>query len=261
MKLLAEIEDLAVKSGAAVMDVYERKSIKKSFKKDSSPLTIADEISNKIITDALSRSFPDIPFLSEESKSNFFCPNDDSLFWLIDPLDGTKEFIKKNGEFTINIALIKSGKPILGVVYAPAMKSNYSAASGFGAFKTDSNGSRSPIKVGKSYQGSDYTVLVSRSHRNSISDVLSKLYKYQLLEIGSSLKFCLIAEGNADIYIRSGSTCFWDTAASQCILEEAGGCIYDFNGYSLEYSQLDTLINPSFIASAKDIKKYVLSLL
>lgn len=250
-----EIISIARKAGAAVLGVYGNNSPQVEFKADSSPLTTADRLSHDIITKGLRKSYGGIPILSEEQKE---VPYEDrknwEWFWLVDPLDGTKEFIKKNGEFTINIALVHNGAPVLGVIYAPVKGELFYAAKGDGAFKTTSLGAKTQLKIKNNEKRGDVIIVVSRSHGSQeLQDYVDLFRKrcpgLQEVSIGSSLKFCLVAEGRAHVYPRLGPTMEWDTAAGQIIVEEAGGKVTDVKTKSaLRYNKI-TLLNNHFIAS------------
>lgn len=250
------IDKVAVDAGDVIMEVYQ-KNIEIRYKLDHSPLTEADLESNRTILEALNEVYPDIPILTEEGVEDFKGPNTDGYYWLIDPLDGTKEFIKRNGEFTVNIALIHKGDPILGVVYAPAKKLMYRAVRGYGAFKREGLGLPKSIGVTKHTPGTTWKVMGSRSHSdNATSQWLDALGPYKFIPMGSSLKMCLIAEGEAHIYPRFGPTSLWDTAAAHAILKEAGGEIKDLDGHVLSYKNPSHTLNPFFIASSdKDFVK------
>lgn len=248
---LDRIEKISHDAGDAIMEIYQ-KTINVSYKLDHSPLTEADLKANQIITNALKEYYPEIPILAEETITDFKGVSDEGLYWLVDPLDGTKEFIKQNGEFTVNIALIQKGEPILGVVLAPEKKLLYRAAKNEGAYKREVDGHLKKIEVVRHDPGSPWIVTGSRSHEDEATQVwLQNLGEYQFVPMGSSLKICLIAEGMAHTYPRFGPTSLWDTAAAHIILKEAGGDIRDLDGYVLNYTDPSQVLNPSFIASSK----------
>lgn len=250
--LLNSVENIARDAGAAIYRIYGSE-FSVLEKEDQSPLTDADSAAHVIISDALLRLTPDTPVLSEEDVGSFSGPNEKGQYWLIDPLDGTKEFIRRNGEFTVNIALIEDGKPSLGVVFAPVLNIFYVAARGVGAFKRSANLERQRIKVQTHLKGRPWRVVGSRSHTaDSLTQFLKQLGGHELLAMGSSLKFCLVAEGRADIYPRFGLTSLWDTAAAQCVVEQAGGHVTQLNGRPLSYADPSTILNPFFIAFAAD---------
>jgi len=251
---IQDIVALAKQAGDAIMRIYQ-KDVDVEFKGDRSPLTAADKAAHKIIEAGLQTldeiNSTSIPMLSEEGKN---IPYDDrkdwQYFWMVDPVDGTKEFIKKNGEFTVNIALIHQGVPILGVVYAPALNQMYWAKKAEGAFKN-----AQPLPLKTSAQRETYKIVASRSH---MSDETKKLIESiethkekELVSIGSSLKICLVAEGEADIYPRIAPTMEWDTAAAHAVVLEAGMDIKAYENASvlgsLVYNK-QNLLNPFFIA-------------
>jgi 3'(2'), 5'-bisphosphate nucleotidase len=246
--LLAQVEQIARAAGAAIMDVYARKDFGVQLKSDDSPLTEADAAAHALISRRLAALTPGLPLLSEEDVSGFGGPDTERRYWLVDPLDGTKEFIKRNGEFTVNIALIKRGRPVLGVVYAPALGVAYLAAQGAGAYKVGADGERSAIRVTTHTRGAVWRVVGSRSHAGeTLHGLLQRLGGYELVSMGSSLKFCLVAEGGADVYPRLGPTSLWDTAAAQCVVEQAGGRVTRLDGSPLSYADPGVTLNPHFV--------------
>ena len=249
-EILFEVEKIARVAGLKILEIYET-DFSVTSKEDNSPLTLADTEANKIICQGLSNLTPNIPILSEESSQIDYEERSQwSQYWLVDPLDGTREFIKRNGEFTVNIALIDRNKSILGVVYIPVSETSYVAATSYGAHKFDKENGQKKITVRKT-DGDHITIAGSRSHGNARQNTfISKIKNAEILSIGSSQKFCLIAEGKADIYPRFGPTSEWDTAASQCIVEESGGCVLDENFNPIKYNTKDSLINPSFLVIA-----------
>lgn len=245
--LLSSIERIAREAGAAIMEVYARADFEVQVKSDDSPLTAADAAAHALIARRLKELTPDLPLLSEEDVAGFAGADNDGRYWLVDPLDGTKEFIKRNGEFTVNIALIEQGRPLLGVVYAPVLDTMYAAAQDVGAFKQDTSG-RVPIRVSSHRKGAAWRVVGSRSHAgDSLGAVLQRLGEYELVSMGSSLKFCLVAEGSADVYPRLGPTSLWDTAAAQCVVEQAGGKVVQLSGAPLGYGEVSVILNPYFV--------------
>jgi 3'(2'), 5'-bisphosphate nucleotidase len=249
-KLLPGTIDVVAAASRAIMEVYAG-SHDVEYKEDDSPLTRADKAAHRILAAGLARLAPKFPVLSEEAQDahEFSVRGVWPTYWLVDPLDGTKEFINRNGEFTVNVALISDHRPVLGVVAAPALGFTYSAARGFGAFKTEGNGSQQPIKVRPA--ASPLVVVGSRSHRGSSLDaLLAKIGPHEMRPMGSALKICLVAEGAADFYPRLGLTSEWDTAAAQAVLEIAGGQLTMLDGTPLRYNERpDTLLNPHFLAS------------
>ena len=254
--LLKDVETIAREGGRTVRDVYSRHfSILE--KADKSPLTEADAAAHLIIVERLTMLTPSLPILSEESVEEFHGPDSGGCYWLVDPLDGTKEFIKRNGEFTVNIALIARGRPVLGVVYAPALGVLYSAASGLGAFKQRADGMHEPIWAAEHNTGTPWRVVSSRSHTdNSLPVFLQRLGAHELMSIGSSLKLCLIAEGRADLYPRLGPTSLWDTGAAQCIVELAGGGVVKLTGEPLTYDNPFAILNPFFVAHGRSTENW-----
>ena len=245
-QLLLEVTALAREAGRAILEVYAS-SFSVQEKEDRSPLTEADLRSEKLILAGLKRIAPEVPVLSEESaQAPYSTRRNWSRLWVVDPLDGTKEFVQRNGEFTVNIALVDSQRPVLGIVHAPALERTYYACEGVGAFRSDAQAAGRPIRVAKQ-RHAPLRVVGSRSHRGSSLDAfLSRVGPHELVEVGSSLKLCLVAEGQADVYPRLGPTSEWDTAAGQCVLEQAGGQVLKLDGEPLEYNRENTL-NPNFI--------------
>ena len=241
---------LAKRAGLGILDVYSRAGkFEVNTKSDNSPLTQADLISNEIITNGLQAFTPDIPIITEENELPAFQERRDwQRYWLIDPLDGTREFIQRSGEFTVNIALIEGNRPVIGVIYIPVSGVSYYALAGKGTFKLDNRGDVQQIHT-RSWQASETKVLASRSRRlEEMRKKLSSIAEFDIKHIGSSLKFCRIADGIADFYPRLGDTSEWDTAAGQCILEEAGGKVVDMQGRPLVYNSRDSILNPHFMA-------------
>lgn len=244
------------KAGKAIMDIYER-PIEVESKSDDSPLTAADRVSNDIILSGLNKIFPDIHIISEETRETPYSIRKDwETCWLVDPLDGTKEFIKKNGEFTVNIALIEQGEPVFGIVYLPDKDVLYYGQKGKGAFKVAARGKRAaPIVVSKPEPGGQLKVAGSRSHQSDeIKAFLAAQRKnygnVQLESAGSALKFCRVAEGHVHVYPRLGPTMEWDTAAGQAVVLAAGGQVVRADDRTpLSYNKAD-LLNPYFIAAA-----------
>jgi 3'(2'), 5'-bisphosphate nucleotidase len=245
--LLDEVIETAQRAGHAIMAVYESE-FTVAHKDDHTPLTEADMAAHNAIVADLKKLTPHLPVLSEESAQVPYAERSRwTNYWLVDPLDGTREFIKRNGEFTVNIALIDNHRPVLGVIYVPVMRICYFACAGLGAYKQEAAGGRSAIHV-SSCCGNVVRVAGSRSHGSpEFDDFLARLGWHELVSMGSSLKSCLVAEGKADVYPRFGPTSEWDTAAAQCIVEEAGGCLMDMAMRPLRYNTKPSLINPSFL--------------
>jgi len=248
-QLMPEIIALAEAAGREIMTVY-RSDFAVSEKDDRSPLTAADLNSQRLIATGLAALTPEIPLLGEESTATDIAARRSwPTLWLVDPLDGTREFVKRSGEFTVNIALIHDHQPVLGVLHAPALDFSYVAHRGGGAWRLDAAG-RAPIHAQRS-AADPPRVLASASHRGkSLDRMLQKLGPHQLVSAGSALKFGWLAEGRADFYPRLSPTSEWDTAAGQIIVEEAGGRVVDLQGEPLRYNARDTLINSSFAAWA-----------
>ena len=249
-RLLLDVTELAREAGRTILEIYAS-SFTVAEKEDHSPLTEADLRSEKLILAGLKRLAPEIPVLSEETGQVPWSRRRDwSRLWVVDPLDGTKEFVQRNGEFTVNIALVDHHRAVLGVVHAPVLERTYYACEGIGAFRSDVHASGRPIRVAKRGAG-PVRVVGSRSHRGSSLDgFLAKVGPHEFVEVGSSLKLCLVAEGNADVYPRLGPTCEWDTAAGQCVLEQAGGQVLKLNGEPLDYNAREEVLNPHFVGLA-----------
>ena len=247
-ELLPHVTALAREAGGAIMTIYDGERLAVDNKQDMTPLTQADIASHNIVLAGLARFSPNWPVLSEESAQIPFDQRSAwKHFWMVDPLDGTKEFINHNGEFTVNIALIEGNTPTLGVVYAPAIDKMYFAARGVGAFKVDR---QVTSRISAIRHGNSTTrVMVSRSHQDNLDRFKGDLSQCELIAMGSSLKFCLVAECAAHLYPRTGPTMEWDTAAGHCILEVAGGSITDMDGMPLTYNK-PRLLNPGFLAKA-----------
>ncbi len=255
--LLDQIAELSRVAAIAIMKVYESADFNVTYKEGDSPLTRADTDANDIIVTELKKLTPDIPILSEEIKEAPFSERKAwDIFWLVDPLDGTKEFIKKSGEFTVNIALIKDGSPILGVVHMPTTGTTYTALVGLGAFKQKNKDAPAKKITTLGYSEGKVKIVASLSHRNKdLEDFIGSIEKAQednggveALSMGSSLKLCLVAEGAAHLYPRIGPTMEWDTGAAHCIVTAAGGRVTDLTGCDLIYNKED-LLNPYFMVS------------
>ena len=249
------IRRIAEQAGQLIMTVYQR-DFAIQDKQDASPLTEADLLAHQYIVASLGELTPEIPVLSEESADvagEVRCGW--SRYWLVDPLDGTKEFIKRNGEFTVNIALIESGVPVLGVVHAPALGLSYWGSQGQGAFKQAGQEPPRPIHVAAPPAGNQpWHVVGSRSHASAeLQEFVERMTNAELVSMGSSLKLCLVAEGAADLYPRLGPTSEWDTAAAHAVVNAAGGQVFAWPELSpLRYNQrADTVLNPHFIVCAQ----------
>jgi len=239
---------IAKEAGDAIMKIYD-KDFTINYKDDKSPLTEADTKSNEIICEALKKAYPEMPMLSEENKEVLYEERKDwEYYWCIDPIDGTKEFIKKNGEFTVNIALIHKDTPVLGVVYAPALKDMYKAKKGEGAFK---NNQKLPLIVNNSPEKS-FKVVASKSHLSEetqafIDEIAKTTETIEQVSKGSSLKLVMVAEGSADIYPRLAPTMEWDTAAADAVVRESGKMTYQFESNEPVVYNKEDLLNPWFI--------------
>ena len=240
------ISAIARAAGEEILSVYQR-DFEVTEKADASPLTQADLAAHRCIVSRLPELGGDLPVLSEESADMAWSQRRAwSRYWLVDPLDGTREFIKKNGEFTVNIALIDNGEPVLGVVYAPVMDWLLVGGRGLGAYwqRTGSSGAAVVARAGNPLR-----VAASRSHRDEkTQQYLDRIGSVETYGLGSSLKFCKIATGEIDLYPRFGPTSEWDTAAAQAVLEAAGGGVYTLDGEPLRYNGKESLLNPHFIA-------------
>jgi 3'(2'), 5'-bisphosphate nucleotidase len=253
-ELLPSVLAIARRAGEEIMNVYRGSDNTVMFKSDNSPLTEADLASHRRIVEGLGEIAVQWPILSEESSEiPFDVRRSWEYFWLVDPLDGTKEFIHRNGEFTVNIALIHSGAPILGVVYSPALERAYFAGDGLGASKQEQGRITQIKSIGPPVERKK--VVVSRWHSGGQGDLKADFGKIgvdlegcDVVPMGSSLKFCLVAEGIADLYLRTGPTMEWDTAAAHCVLKNAGGSLHDLEGNPLRYNK-PNLVNPGFLAT------------
>ncbi len=255
--LIEPVVALAVKAGGAILEVYAS-DFDVQEKDDASPLTQADLASNHVIDQGLRELTPDIPVLSEESGLPDFAERSQwDKYWLVDPLDGTKEFVNRNGEFTVNIALIDANRPVFGVVYVPVKDKTYFGCAGYGAELRDVAAAPVKIRVADG-TAKPARVVGSRSHRGaSLDGFLEKLGDYEMHPMGSSLKFCLVAEGVADIYPRLGPTSEWDTAAAQAVVEQAGGSVITLDGKPLSYNSKEEILNPHFLVIGPDDRDWL----
>jgi len=254
-----EVVAIARHAGDAIMRIYKAYQAGSAgddliqSKADQSPLTQADLTSHHVICNGLTLLTPDIPVVSEEDEQSESFRQSSHTFWLIDPLDGTKEFIACNDEFTVNIALVENGLATWGVVHAPALGQTYWGGSAHGSLREDSSGQTSLRVANQLSTASSCRVVASKSHLNTeTADFIAQLGDVELVQAGSSLKFCKVAEAAADIYPRLAPTCEWDTAAAQAVLEGAGGYVVDTSGQRLHYGKADKL-NPFFVAAAYSI--------
>ena len=246
--LAAAVGDLARAAGRAILEIYAG-SFAVQHKVDASPLTAADLAAQRVLLDGLCRLRPQLPVLSEESVASPWSERGRwRRYWLVDPLDGTREFIKRNGEFTVNVALIEDGASVLGVVHAPVSGELAWAAAGDGAWLQYSP-QAIPVRLSTRSAPAQPVLACSRSHGSAEEACLiGRLGAHRRLPLGSSLKFLRLAEGRADLYLRLGPTSEWDTAAAQCILEEAGGAVLDLQARPLRYNGKESLLNPPFLA-------------
>jgi len=245
--IVAAVVRLAKRAGDAILSVYGGQ-FEVTHKDDRSPLTLADLRAHEIIVQGLHALTPDVPVLSEEASDiSYEQRRQWSRYWLVDPLDGTKEFVSRNGEFTVNIALIDNHAPVMGVVHVPVSSATYTGAIGVGAFRQTNGEVTEPLHV-RSPAATPLRIVGSRSHRgDTLDQYLPRLSPYELIAIGSSLKFCLVAEGSADFYPRFSPTSEWDTAAAQAVVEAAGGAVIKTNGEPLRYNTKAELLNPHFL--------------
>lgn len=250
---VAQLISIAKKAGDAIMEIYAR-DFSVETKEDNSPLTEADKKSNAVILEGLKNLYPDIPFISEETKQTPYEERKHwKRFWLIDPIDGTKEFIKKNGEFTVNIALIEDGVPVVGIVHVPAQNKTYYGVKGIGSFQSTKDNLQSAISNSSHYTTKEKVIVVgSRSHLSPetlqfVEDLRTKGKQVEFRSSGSSLKLCLVAEGEADLYPRFGPTMEWDTAAAHAVALYAGKNVINHQTKQPLVYNKENLLNPWFI--------------
>ncbi|MGH8363477.1 MAG: 3'(2'),5'-bisphosphate nucleotidase CysQ [Gammaproteobacteria bacterium] len=259
-RMLEPLLNIAEAAGRRILEIYAT-DFSVQQKADHSPVTAADLAAQEIIVQGLKLLTPDLPVLSEESSQIPFAERRRwDRYWLVDPLDGTKEFISRNGDFTVNIALVQQHAPVVGVVHIPAEDLSYYGVVNAGAYRRKTGGVPEPIHVRPLGNG-PVRVVASRSHRGEVLDgYLAKLGAHETLSRGSALKFCLVAEGAADVYPRLGPTSEWDTAAGHAVLLAAGGHVINVGGSPLSYNLKESLLNPHFIAyadHARDWRKYL----
>ena len=261
-QLISSTVEIAKLAGESITEIYNS-DFDYQLKKDLSPITAADNLSHIIITKRLKILTPEIPVLSEENcdipykiRANW------TKYWLVDPLDGTKEFIKRNGEFTVNIALIENNTPIFGVIHLPVTSETYWGSQVNGSFYSSGNNDVKEIRVSDNHQN-PIRLVASRSHPSEmLNSLLKKIVDYEIIEVGSSIKFCHIASGQADCYPRFGPTSEWDTAAGEAIVSSAGGHVVAASGNSMKYNVKEEYLNPNFIVSnGKIISERILSLI
>lgn len=245
--LIDPVVALAIDAGRKILEVYST-DFEVQSKDDDSPLTQADLASHHCIVAGLESLTPGMPIISEESGLPGFEERSEwDRYWLIDPLDGTKEFVNRNDEFTVNIALIDKQRPVFGVVHVPVLDKTYLGCEGFGAERRDGDGTVKSIQVSP-VSADPVRVVGSRSHRGASLDAyLENLGGYDMIPMGSSLKFCVIAEGGADLYPRLGLTSEWDTAAAQAVVEQAGGRVVTLDGKPMTYNAKEDILNPYFL--------------
>jgi 3'(2'), 5'-bisphosphate nucleotidase len=259
-QLLAPVITLAREAGEAIVEIYNS-DFNVEHKEDRSPLTEADMAAHDILEEGLRALTPGLPVLSEESAAIPFEERSGwRRYWLVDPLDGTREFVKRNGEFTVNVALIDDHRPVLGVIVVPVSGVCYYACEGHGAWRQEPGEAPVAIRV-RPLESGRIIVAGSRSHAGGrLAGFLDRLGAHELVSMGSSLKSCLVAEGRADVYPRLGPTSEWDTAAAQCVVEQAGGWITDTAMRPLRYNTKASLLNPDFFVSGtrdRDWSRYL----
>lgn len=252
-QLMQAVIDIAVQAGQATMPYWHQtKELKVSRKADNSPLTQADLSAHQTIAQGLAQLTPDIPLLSEEGEAPDFSQRQQwDYYWLIDPLDGTRGFIEHSPEYSVNIALIHQHQSIMGVVYAPVTEECYFAWQNAGAFKQLKQQAIEKLHAQAPTSAKPLRIIIGQSHCSTRLEqfIAHHNINHQLMRLNSSLKFCYLAEGRADLYPRLGPTSEWDSAAGQCVLTEAGGVTVDFSGKTLQYNSKSSLLNPEFLAS------------
>ncbi len=258
-ELLPTVIDIARAAGDQILKIYDT-DFDVEHKADESPLTAADLASHRAIVAGLEHMDVDYPVLSEESRAVPFSERSSwNPYWLVDPLDGTKEFVKRNGEFTVNIALIHNHRPVLGVVHVPVTGVTYYAADDHGAFRKDGDAQPVPIRVASDLRTP--RVVGSRSHRSdAVNAYLDNLGEHEMVAMGSSLKFCVVAEGGADVYPRLGPTSEWDTAAAHAVVNGAGGRVVHLDGTDLTYNAKDDILNPHFMVLGNPTRDWLSAL-
>jgi len=254
---LEQLVDISRRAGLAVLEWYDG-DMGITHKADDSPLTKADLASHELISAELMRLWPDIPILSEESADiPWESRRSWQQYWLVDPLDGTKEFINQNGEFTVNIALIRDHEPVLGIVHVPVTGISYFGARNHGAWCQQGDATETAIDV-RQPAAEPAVIVGSRSHANpELASQLNQLGPHEMISMGSSLKFCRVAEGLADFYPRTGPTCEWDTAAAQAVVEAAGGQVVTVDGNPLAYNTKETYLNPFFFVFGDPAREWL----
>jgi 3'(2'), 5'-bisphosphate nucleotidase len=257
-KLLKEVAGIARQAAAEILEVYASGDAGTTLKGDDSPLTQADLRAHRLIAAALGKLTPQIPMLSEEAADIPYAQRASwRRYWLVDPLDGTKEFLSRNGQFTVNIALIEDHIPALGVVHVPVTDTSYQGIIGTGAWVERAGHAVRPIRVSPS-SASPVRVVGSRSHRgDSLDAFLARLGPHEMVPMGSSLKFCMVAEGAADVYPRLGPTSEWDTAAAHAVVTAAGGRVRTLEGTPLRYNMHEGILNPFFLVSGPEDRNWL----
>jgi 3'(2'), 5'-bisphosphate nucleotidase len=252
-KLLGKVADIARQAAAEILEVYASGDAGTTIKGDDSPLTQADLRAHRLIAGALASLTPDMPMLSEEAADIPYAQRAGwRRYWLVDPLDGTKEFLSRNGQFTVNIALIEDHIPALGVVHVPVTDTSYQGIVGSGAWCQRAGAAPEAIRVSAA-SAAPVRVVGSRSHRgDSLDAFLARLGPHEMVPMGSSLKFCMVAEGTADVYPRLGPTSEWDTAAAHAVVAAAGGRVRTLEGTPLRYNMHEGILNPFFLVSGPE---------
>ena len=248
-ELLGCVAAIARRAGREILVIYASGELAVRPKADASPITAADLRAHRLILQSLHELTPEVPVLSEEAVHTSFAQRSQwRRYWLVDPLDGTREFLSRNGQFTVNIALIEGHAPALGVVHVPVTDISYRGLPGVGAWRERAGTAAEEIHVA-ARAGAPLRVVGSRSHRgNSLDAFLARVGPHELLPVGSSLKFCMVAEGAADVYPRLGPTSEWDTAAAHAVVSGAGGIVSGLDGEPLRYNTREALLNPFFVA-------------
>jgi 3'(2'), 5'-bisphosphate nucleotidase len=250
-KMLSDrLKQLVMDVGTTILNIYHREDLGIQVKHDQSPVTAADLAAHQMLVQGLTCLTPQWPIVSEEDQHSQALASNYPIYWLIDPLDGTQQFIRRNGDFTVNVALIEQGSPSLGLVGIPIQAKLYWGGTGLGSYRTTAI-TAVPDRLKAVTARNPARVLASKSHLNQATQqFIQNLGETTLLQVGSSIKFLTIAEGDADWYPRLAPTCEWDTAAAQAVLEGAGGCVTQLNGKPLQYGKVD-MLNPHFVARGK----------
>lgn len=261
--LIEPLDALSREAAEAILAIYASRNFDVTRKGDDSPLTAADIASHELLCAGLEKLEPRLPILSEENAERIATGERLAWnrYWLVDPLDGTKEFLKRNGEFTINIALIENGVPVLGIVHVPVSGVSYIGLANHGAESRDRTGHIAALHVAGSVESRPVRIVGSRSHSGGeLEGFATRLGEHAFVAVGSALKFCMVASGEADVYPRLKPTCEWDTAAGQAVLEAAGGEVIRLDGTPLRYNRRRSLVNPCFLASGDPTRDYIRAL-